>query len=140
MLTWYREDYIITVTDAAQTSLGHFFTPDGPIHDPAVSRVVPKRELWDVYQIQAWPINVTTGNNKRGGYMQLCLLTDRPGIYVSLPTIPEDGIMGFDGGLRYKGPPLISTHGVGWFYNDPAMAQGDHMFLLVQYAPRGRPL
>jgi hypothetical protein len=136
MLQWHRDDYIITGTDAAQTSLGRFLTPSGILHDPQASQVVSQRVLWDIYQIQAWPIHVTTGNNKHGLYFQLCLASGTPGGFIALPTTPEDGVIGIDGGIRYKGPPLIATHGIGWFTNAPALVAGDHVFFLVQYNDR----
>src|SRR4030042_835334 len=66
MLLWYKDDCVITVGDAAQTSLGHFLTPSGILHDPAATRAISRRELWDVYQFQVWPIHVSTGNNIHG--------------------------------------------------------------------------
>src|SRR4030042_885955 len=136
MLLWYKDDYVITVGDAAQTSLGHFLTPSGILHDPAATRAISRRELWDVYQFQVWPIHVSTGNNIHGVKFALCLATETPGGYLPLPTSPESGLVDIDGGLRYKGPPLIATHGMGWYTNAAALRSGDHVITLMQYNER----
>ena len=132
-LIWQRDKYRMSAADVAETSLGRFWTPRGWLHDPVSTRLVSHREVWEVHQIQAWPIHVATGLNKHGMAIELCLCTEVPGGRVALPTSPASGLVSVNHGICYHGPTLYATHGVGWWMNKGALVDGDTMFLYIQY-------
>lgn len=129
---WYRQTYEATAADAAAAITVRLYTPDGVLHDPAVSGQISKREDWLVHHLQCYVLKTTSGMMKPGLVGQLIIGLDWPGSWMPLIT-PAHGCMMMNHGLIYHGPPFRATHGVGWAMYRGALADTDKVVLRVFY-------
>lgn len=137
MLTWYRETYAATATDAASTIAVRLWTPDGILHDPGTSGKISKREDWIVHYLQCYVTKTTTGYIKAGLVGQLILALDWPGSWMPLAA-PNHGCHLINHGLIYRGGPFRATHGVGWAFYRGALADTDKVVMRLLYEPIAR--
>lgn len=137
MLTWKSETYAATAADAAGEYVTRLWSPDGAIHDPGASRKLSKREDWLVHYAQVFVLATTSGYMKHGLVGQLILGIDYPGGWIPLAA-RNHNCFHPNYGLLYDGRPFVATHGVGWAFWKPALADTDKVILRLLYEPIAR--
>jgi hypothetical protein len=134
-LIWQRDTYTFSAGDVALNEKSRLWSPDG-IKSRVLGEVTSSRELWEVHRITC-TLNSGAGLNKRGVAIFLGIATESAAFLSRLATDPDDGMMGKESGVSYKGPPFVCTNGVGWFVRTPGYVATDVMYTWILYRVLG---